>query len=227
MDFKEFEESSKEKWFDNTKKTLEESEIFELLNYKPLPELSIPSYCTYEDIEKLNFNPKKLNNPNLETFETCISLNYGIDNLENYLAEGLDSIDFVYNNNKIPDFLSNKNIHLSIDKSDFSKIENILKNSNKGSVNITNIGSNNESKELTYELLKMVKPGFRCICIDLTEYENNAAKALEAAKIKLEFIFNEIVIGDQTIKDKIFFKHQIGDDFSLNIALTRASKQIC
>lgn len=226
MDFNEFEGHSKNDWLNNLKKTLNEREISDLLYYKTDDGIEIPSYCTFEDLYEQTITKETLESKNFKPFEICISINSS-KNIDNYLEEGIDSIDFKYcYTSPIPDFLNSKNIHLSIDKNEVSKVESLINKSNEGTITISNCKNNEEYKNTVLDVLKNIKTGFRCICIDLTSIENDVKKSINIAKEKLDFIFNEIIKNDFSLTDKIFFRYSLSDDFYLNIAYTRALKQI-
>lgn len=220
MDFKEFEKNPKDVWLKSVKKALGDDDFAKLLNYKPCEGVEIPSYCTFEDISENVEKNQTIKCNDSKNFETCIAINSGFENSENYLAEGLDSIEFDYSGKEIPEIFRSKNIHLNIEKSEISEVKNIFKNSANGSVTVVNIDNFKDFEILKY-LSNSAPLGFKTICIDLTG-SDEILQLLNKAKSELHSIFKEF----ENPVNRIFFRVELSDDFYLNISILRALKQV-
>lgn len=221
MKFPEFSPTTKADWLAAVQKMAKGEDISKFLTYNPMPGVDIDAYQTTED----NFEKVKIEIENPEPFQVCLPIDIKDEKWESIIKNGVEAVNFVYDGTKIPLALSSKKLHLSVEVSNLSAIQNLINHQPGGSISIK-ISNNQEDYTIAItSLIKNPISGFKNLCIDIVAWQiTDDNFQLEQAFIQANWFIKERKNHPQGVSD-IFFRIPLTTDFYLNIAKIRALKQ--
>lgn len=221
MNFSEFSPTTKAEWLASVQKLAKGEDISKFLTYNPFPGIQVSAYETAED----GFEKETISIDNPEPFQICLPIKLKDNNWEKNIKNGVEAVDFFYDGSALPKALDLLKIHLAVDDSNISQLENLKNHKPGGTITISISNSQEDYTKAILSLIQYPLAGFKNLCVDIASWNNiNDKDQLEQALMQVNWFIKERKNHPQGVSD-IFFRLPLGTDFYLNIAKIRALKQ--
>lgn len=222
MNFSEFSPTTKAEWLAAVQKMAKGEDISKFLTYNPFLGVEVAAYETAED----NFEKIQIEIENGEPFQVCLPIHLKEEKWQSLIKNGVDAVYFFYEGLPIPESLKTLKIHLRVDDSNISVLENIKNHKPGGSITLDISNSQEDYTKAILSLIENPITGFKNLCVDISSWTNlKDNDQLQQVLLQANWFIKERKNHPQGISD-IFFRLPLGKDFYLNIAKIRALKQV-